>query len=179
MARPDNRQITLKPQDLLVALKLVARKGRKYSYAELSDELGLSASEVHACVKRAEVARLISATRGEETIPNSAALQEFLLHGAKYAFPATFGPVTRGIVTGYAAPPLSNHIAQSNELPPVWPDSEGPNRGVALNPLYPTVAFAVRKDPVLYELMALFDALRAGAVRERELAATLLRERLV
>jgi hypothetical protein len=63
-----------------------------------------------------------------------AALKEFLLHGAKYAFPATLGSPTRGIPTAYAAPPLVTLVSQPNELPPVWPDAEGKQRGVTFHP---------------------------------------------
>jgi hypothetical protein len=51
-------------------------------------------------------------------------------------------------------------------------------RGVALYPLYPSVPEAARKNSALYELLALFDALRAGAARERKMASDLLAERL-
>jgi hypothetical protein len=42
----------LKPQDLLVALKLVALGSERWTYASLAKDLGLSASETHACVQR-------------------------------------------------------------------------------------------------------------------------------
>lgn len=51
----------LKPQDFLLALKLVAMAGRRWTYASLANELGLSASEAHACVKRALQAELLEA----------------------------------------------------------------------------------------------------------------------
>jgi hypothetical protein len=38
---------------------------------------------------------------------------------------------------------------------------------------------AARKDPVLYELLALIDALRDGRVRERQLAQKELRAQLL
>lgn len=106
------------------------------------------------------------------------ALREFVLHGAKYSFPPSMGSTTRGIPTGYAAPPLRELIMQPDEPPPVWPHPDGQTRGVALYPLYPTVPSAAARDESLYECLALFDALRAGAARERELAHQLLSERL-
>lgn len=42
----------LKPQDFLVALKLVALGDQRWTYARLAQEVGLSASEAHASVKR-------------------------------------------------------------------------------------------------------------------------------
>ena len=42
----------LKPQDFLVALKRVGWDQQRWTYARLAQELGLSASEAHACIKR-------------------------------------------------------------------------------------------------------------------------------
>ena len=42
--------------------------------------------------------------------------------------------------------------------------------GFPIEPLYETAPKAARKDPVLYELLALIDALRDGRARERQLA---------
>ncbi len=49
----------LKPQDLLVALKLVAWGEQRWTYARLAQELGLSTSEAHASVKRGLQAGLL------------------------------------------------------------------------------------------------------------------------
>lgn len=49
----------LKPQDFLVALKLVALAGRRWTYSSMANELGLSTSEAHACVKRGLQAELL------------------------------------------------------------------------------------------------------------------------
>ncbi len=57
MKRIVNRQVTLKPQDLLVALKLALPGQKPAPYAELAEALGMSASEVHASVGRLKAAR--------------------------------------------------------------------------------------------------------------------------
>lgn len=177
MKRQGNPQAVLKPQDLVVLLKLLILGDRRRSFAELAAELSISASEVHGSVGRAMEARLAHVASDELHVTR-AALKEFLLHGAKYAFPATFGAATRGMPTAYAAPPLCSQINQSDaEMPPVWPCPDGDRRGITFYPLYPSVPQAARKDPVLYETLALFDALRGGAARERNLAAKLLEER--
>jgi hypothetical protein len=177
LKRHSNQQITLKPQDLVVLLKLLSLDDRVRTFNELGSDLAISASEVHASVGRAMKSRLLNNV-DEHLHVAKAALREFLLHGAKYAFPPTFGAATRGVPTAYAAPPLASLISQPSELAPVWPDPAGERRGMALHPLYPTVPKAARADPVLYESLALFDALRSGAARERELASQLLGERL-
>ena len=44
-------------------------------------------------------------------------------------------------------------------------------------PLYPSVPAAALRNPVLHENLALFDALRMGNARERNLAMKLFEER--
>ena len=101
-----------------------------------------------------------------------------MIHAVKYAFPAVRGEVTRGLPTSYAAAPLNREIVGSSELPPVWPFAEGTHRGVTFEPLYKTVPSAALKDPALYELLALLDAVRAGRARERRLAEDELSSRV-
>lgn len=157
----------LLPQDVLVLAKLVSYGGKRPSMAQVAADLGLSPSQVHASLKRLERSRLIAPSTSE---PQLRAVEEFLVHGVKYAFPAFRGQVTRGMPTAYAAPPLSEEIAAGNDLPPVWPDAEGEVRGLTLEPLHKAAPKAARRDPILYELLALIDALRDGRVRERQLA---------
>lgn len=148
-------------------VKLVSYGGDRPSIAQVAGDLALSPSQVHASLKRLERSRLIDAQTGR---PLLKAVEEFLIHGVKYAFPVQRGEATRGMPTAYAASPLSDQIAADGDLPPVWPDAEGEVRGVTLEPLHKSVPKAARKDPVLHELMALLDALRNGRVRERQLA---------
>jgi hypothetical protein len=129
----------------------------------------MSPSEVHGALKRAQAAHL---AHGSElnSRPNLSAIEEFLIHGLKYAFPAEHGGPTRGLPTSYAAAPLNRLIAAGDEPIPVWPHPEGKSRGIALAPLYKTVPIAAMGDPLLYEKLALVDALRDGRTRERKLA---------
>lgn len=167
--------MALKPQDVVILLKLICVGDKKWSYLSLSDALSMSPSEVHAGVQRAISARLINP---QSNFPTIRALEEFLIHGVKYAFPAERGGVTRGIPTGFAAPPLSDIIAQPDELPPVWPYPLGKVRGYEFLPLYKSVPTAAREDNLLYELLALVDAIRDGRARERDIAIKELRKRL-
>jgi hypothetical protein len=170
----------LKPQDLLVLLKLATRREVGWTYPSLAAALGLSASEVHAAVKRALLARLAVERKPGEIDVQSQNLLEFLVHGAKYAFPAARGPVTRGHPTGRAAPVLRERIVGGDDLPPVWPDPSGPTRGESLSPLYGSAAAlkAVVADPELYAAVALVDAIRGGSARERKVASDLLEKML-
>jgi hypothetical protein len=172
-----SKQIALKPQDLLVLFKMACHQDRAFTYAQLAEAVGISASEAHSSLRRAARARLVF-DADESMAIQRPALKDFVLHGARYCFPASLGAPTAGMATGHAAPPLRELLVQSEDLPPVWPQPNGSVRGVALYPLYRTVAAAAARDSKLYECLALFDALRAGTARERELAQQLLSERL-
>ena len=92
--------------------------------------------------------------------------------------PAEPGSVCRGIPTGALAPPLSGQIVSNDNDQYVWPDADGEVRGQAIEPLYPSVPHAIRKDPALHQLLALVDALRVGRARERLIASEELKRRL-
>lgn len=169
--------MALKPQDLLVVLKLWVGRGRAWNYQLLAHELGMSVAEAHNAVRRAREAGLLPS--GELSAPPSPIpIKEFLVHGAKYAFPAKLGQVTRGVPTAYAASPLKEELQAGAGLPPVWPHKDGTVRGTGVEPLYKSATEAAMTDPALYELLALLDALRMGRARERQLAAHLIEERL-
>ena len=175
MVRIITQQIALKPQDLFVLLALLARGGEAASYSELAAQTGLAASAVHSALRRAAVAGLV-AYRERRPLLLKPQLREFVIHGARFSFPAVHGRLTRGVATAYAAAPLNAVIAPSSDPPPVWPHKRGETRGVALAPLYPTVPDAALRDEKLYALLALFDALRSGQARERNVAQKMLED---
>jgi hypothetical protein len=178
MSSKINQQVTLKPQDLVVALKLALARDQPFTYASLAKELGMSASEVHASAQRCQLARLLAPSENGALRALRPAVLEFAVHGARYAFPAQLGALTRGVPTAHAAPPLNARFNAGDEPPPVWPSSEGTVRGVAVHPLYPSVPAAAKRDKELYEILSLFDALRVGAARERNMAEQMLAKRL-
>lgn len=203
----------LKPQDFLVALKLVAWGEQRWTYARLAQELGLSTSEAHGAVKRGLAAGLLLQNRGallqpmegasvaalsvQESVgiyrvtrqrvrraaqapddvaaadnpvrPHAHNLAEFALHGAKYAFPGVRLPLAVGVPTSHSAPAFAGVFAPGS-ADFVWPHPNGSVRGVGVEPLHPSVPFAAMQDVKLYELLALFDALRVGKARERGMA---------
>jgi predicted nucleotidyltransferase len=168
----------LKPQDVVVLLKLVVLGPKPWTFQSLAMELSISQSEVHAAVRRAVAAQLMTDATTATGRPVRAALLEFLIHGVKYAYPPDRGHLTRGVPTGYAAPPLNQVIVGSSDPPPVWPYAEGTVRGVAFAPLYRTVPQAAMRDSRLYELLALVDGIRDGRARERDFAVKELESRL-
>lgn len=169
--------MNLKPQDVVVALKLCVYPDARPAISVVANELSLSPSEVHGAIGRLRASRLLHGPdlKGR---PNISALEEFLIHGLKYAFPAGHGEVTRGIPTSYAAEPLKSEVSMSSDLPPVWPWHEGNTRGVAVEPLYKSVPQAALRDSNLYQYLALVDAIRDGRARERKIAERDLLRRL-
>jgi hypothetical protein len=167
--------VQLKPQDIVILLKLVGTR-QDWNYRSLAEDLFISVGEVHNALDRAAKANLFDA---HEKRPRLQSLDEFLIHGVKYAFPAERGSLTRGMPTGYAAPPLNRFFdSGEDDNPPVWPDPEGSARGYKLTPLYHSVPKAAKRDKSLYELLALIDAIRDGRARERNLAIEQLHKRL-
>lgn len=164
----------LKPQDLVVAIRLAIPPANEWTYPALAAALHMSASEVHAAVKRAAKAGLVDETT---RTARRAALLEVLVHGARYFMPPVWTSVTRGIPTAHAAAPLATAVLPDG-LPPVWPHAEGTVRGQGLKPIYRSVPDAALDDAIFHEWLALVDAIRAGRARDRELAKALLAERL-
>jgi hypothetical protein len=164
----------LKPQDLLVLFKVAAHPRQRWTYAALGEALSMSASEVHASVKRAVVAGLAVVRGRGDWSPIRPALLEFALHGVRYVWPAVSGPVKRGVPTGFGAAPLVGKISATTGEAPVWAYATGSAKGPSLSPIYRTAPQAALADPRLHRLLALLDAVRAGRARERALAAELL-----
>lgn len=177
MRRASSRQWVLKPQDLAVALKLVALNGEWLPYAALGEALRMSRFEAHAAMQRLIAARLVAEVDGPPR-PVMAALRQFMVSGAPYVYPVVRGEMTIGFPTAHGVSPLKEKMVATNEPPPVWPHPEGKARGQGILPLYENLPLAAKEDTTLYELLALFDALRGGQARERELAKKLLEERL-
>ena len=168
--------MTLKPQDIVILLKMVAQGREPWSYNQLAYELGMSASEVHAGVKRAVQVGLMQVEEGWG-YPDVDALAEFLVHGVRYAFAPERGGMVQGVPTAYSAAPLKGQVDLADELPTVWPEEGGPVRGLEFSPLYRSVPLAAQRDPGLYELLVLVDALRVSHAG-RELAVSELYKRL-
>lgn len=164
----------LRSQDVFILLKLVGYNEKRPPYSAIAKDIGISQSEINASVKRLQSARLLHPSSRSHSelseVPLLDAVEEFLIHGVKYAFPPSHGTIVRGMPTSYAAEPLASQIASSDEPIPVWPDPKGEKRGLAMMPLYRSVPEAARRDPELYARLALVDAIRDGGARQRKLA---------
>ncbi|MFO7958369.1 MAG: hypothetical protein R6X33_14880 [Candidatus Brocadiia bacterium] len=164
----------MRPQDVVILLKILCFQDDAWRQKDIAAELSISQSEVSEALARSALTGLMA--RDKRTVHRKA-LQEFLLHGLKYVFPAMPGPIVRGMPTAHSAEPLRGMIRGDGEMY-VWPYDHGNARGQAIEPLYRTVPEAAAESECLHRLLAVTDALRVGRARERNLAAQKLREML-
>lgn len=164
----------MRPQDVVLLLKMITKNEQEWFQRPLAEELYLSQSEISESISRSKYAGLIAYSSKKV---NRQALMEFLQFGLSYVFPQHPAAIVRGIATAHSAPPL-NEIITSSELY-VWPSAKGNVRGQSITPLYPSVIEAIKRDPELYELLALVDAIRVGKAREKEIAIKELRNRIL
>lgn len=189
----------MKSQDILILLKLVSLSRQQesgaipaadgsanlnavsdcYSARGLAAALGISKTEVNASINRSIAVGMAKHDRVTgHPKANSRALLEFICHGLKYVFPAKPAEIARGIPTAFEAPALKGALMSAGEYIYVWPDAKGNEKGQSVSPLFKSVPEAVKKDPLLYEYLALVDAIRLGNPRESKLAISVLEERL-
>ncbi|MCB2206019.1 hypothetical protein KQI65_14855 [bacterium] len=163
----------MKPQDVVILLKIIALNSDRWQQLPLAHSLSMSQSEVSQSVARSRYAGLLDDT-GKRVMRK--ALHDFLQHGLAVVFPAKPGAIVRGMPTAHSAAPLNLEISSNDNY--VWPFALGEVRGHGIAPLYPSVPQAARDDARLYELLSLVDALRVGRAREKNLAIQELKNRI-
>jgi hypothetical protein len=166
-------QISMKPQDVVVLLKVIALNNDNWQQIPLAYSLKMSQSEVSQSVARSKFAGLLSDS-GKKVMRQ--ALYDFLQYGLAVVFPVKPGAVVRGIPTAHSTAPLNKEISSGEDY--VWPFAKGNVRGHGITPLYATVPQAALDDEQLYALLALADALRVGKIREKNIAVQELKNRI-
>ncbi len=166
--------ISMKPQDILLLLKIISMEDENWNQKPTAEALNMSQSEVSESVARSKYAGLLG-PKGKKVM--RLALMDFLEKGIRYVFPQHPGAVVRGMPTSHSAPPLNQEIQSTEHY--VWPSGKGSVRGHGIAPIYPSVVEAALNDTKLYELLALVDALRVGRARERAIATKELRKRII
>lgn len=162
----------MKPQDLVILLKIISLKNQEWRVVDLALSLFLSQSEVSKALERLFNSGLIDESK---RVPARSALYDLIVNAVKYIFPVKPGRISRGIPTSHSANPLSlKFVSESNY---VWPYLEGKMKGESIEPLYKNLPKAVLNDQKLHELLALVDAIRVGKVREQDLARKELKKR--
>ena len=164
----------MRPQDVLILLKIILLEKKSFLLKDLSMGLGISSSEVTESINRSVIAGLLA--EDKRTLMKKTFF-EFLIHGLPYVFPQKPGAIVPGMPTAHSAPPLNQEF-KSEDLY-VWPDPKGNVRGQMIEPFHPEQINAAKNDPKLYELLALCDALRVGKVREKKMAEEELKRRIL
>lgn len=159
-------QPSLRPFDIAVALRLVVVPEDRYE--PLAIALATSTSAVHRAVARLQHAGICGA--GSRTVHESA-LHEFLVYGARYAFPAVRGPEKAGLPTAGAHPELTAVLGgEENARVLVWPMEDGLVRGEALVPLFNGLTKVASRDARLHKMLACVDGIRVGTPHQRRAA---------
>lgn len=165
----------MRPQDIVVLLKIHLLGEKSWYNSDLAKLLYISPSEISEILNRCKIARLIDSSKRKV---NRTSFFEFLIYGLKYVFPAELGAIVKGIPTAHSAPPLNDVISAENNYY-VWKHAEGTHRGQEIEPLYKKFPKVAQEDQALYELLALIDSIRIGKAREVNIATEELKKRLI
>ncbi|OQP59284.1 hypothetical protein [Niastella populi] len=165
----------MRPQDIVVLLKIIAKEGNNWHNKNLSEELFISASEVSESLRRSGIAGLIDKEKKKKVFRQS--LMEFLQHGIRFVFPVLPGTLVNGIPTAHSHPFMRTHFSSESDY--VWPDSRGYDRGLSIEPLYKNQVKAAKLDANLYKMLALVDVIRVGRVRETIVAVDELKKMIL
>jgi len=163
----------MRPQDIVVLLKIIVLNNYKWRQLELSKMLYMSQSELSEGMNRCKIAALVDERK---KVVDKSALFEFLVHGIKYVFPLEAGRLVYGLKTAHSTESLQNLFPNSDEDVFVWEMKGGTVKGQSLTPLHKNVALAAKDDPKLHELLALVDIIRLGVAEESTIAVAKLKE---
>lgn len=155
----------IRPQDIVILLKIVSLENKDWKINDLSKELFISQSEVSESLNRSQISGLIDESKRKV---RKRALFDFIKYGLKYVFPVKPTYITIGFPTAHSSEPLSKIIISNDFY--VWESEKGTMKGQAIEPLYKNVIKAVEKDANLYKLLSLVDVFRVGKPREINLA---------
>jgi predicted transcriptional regulator len=164
----------MRPQDIVILLKIITSTKKDWQYRDLSADLHISISEISASLHRSHIAGLIDESKRRV---HRQSLMEFIEHGLHYVFPQVPGTLVTGLATAHAHECFKHQI--ESDVVYVWPDDNGNVRGLSITPLHQAVSSAARKDDRLYKLLACIDVIRIGRVREKKIALTALKKEIL
>jgi hypothetical protein len=164
----------MRPQDIVILLKLVSLKDQTWQFRDISSGLFIPISEISVSLKRSEKAGLY---HSETKTLHRQSLMEFIQYGFKYVFPTLPGTILTGVPTAHSHSFYKSTF--KTEQLYVWPFEDGKERGLAIEPLHPNVPKAALKDENLYRLLASMDILRVGKVREQKMAIEELKKNIL
>lgn len=164
----------MRPQDVVVLIKIIISKQDQWQYRDLASDLFLSVSEISESLSRSHIAGLVDDSK-RRVFQQS--FMEFLEHGLRYVFPQQPGTMVVGVPTAHSQAFFKRKFPA--ELEYVWPYLDGQARGLAISPLYAGVPKAALKDEQLHKLLASIDILRVGRAREKKIALEELRKSIL
>ncbi|MBI9054760.1 MAG: winged helix-turn-helix transcriptional regulator [Bacteroidales bacterium] len=147
----------MRPQDIVVLLKIIALKHNDWYNSDLAQSLKISPSVISEVLNRCKMAGLIDSKKRKVNI-NS--FIEFLIYGFRYVIPTQPGAIVKGIPTAHSASPIKEHISSGSDIY-VWANAKGTHRGQAIEPLFKSIPKIVQEDKGFYELLIIIDTIRA------------------
>lgn len=149
------RQGTLRPQDIIVAIAIL-KWGQETPQKVLAEKLYLSPAEIVKSLKRLENSQLLDTAKKVD----KSALLNFIKYGLRIAFPAQVGSLRKGIKTSLSNIRLQKSLKKKPDISYVWETNNGKAVGQAVTPLYPGVCNLAHKDKDFYELISSIEAVR-------------------
>lgn len=141
----------------------------KYTLKSLEASTGISKSQISLSLKRCIEVRLLFMDSGKPLV-NKRALFDIIKYAIPYVFPIEKTASTKGIPISFASPFLYHKIMATKQMPLVWPDPKGFILGDGIIPINKAVPHAVKRDPLLYEILVLIESVRMNSPREKKIA---------
>jgi hypothetical protein len=156
----------LKPQDVLILSKLIVCKSNPILQKDLSETLHISRAEISFGFERLKNANLISEDKKNV---NQLASLEFLQHALKYLFPVEKGGIDRGYAIGPSFTFFKKKVVHGEELPFIWPDANGPEKGMTIFPFFKKLVRASNNDEKLFHFLNVIEIFRGvGGIRHQK-----------
>lgn len=146
---------SIKPEDVLVLLKIAAHNNERWDAVTLSQELGHTPEEVAEAMRRLQSFGFFDLD-GKIILSY---VKKFLIFDLHDLFPAIPGKMTKGLLTGGKPGTfLDPHLPYTSIW--VWPHDNGSDHGFEIIPLSPHCCFACLNDSRLKDLLAVTETLR-------------------
>lgn len=160
----------MRPEDVLVLLKIAVIESSDWTPYALSLELGYSEEHILESIARLKEAGLLQMNR-----PHTQKLKKFILEELPERYPVVPGKLTRGMYTGFSAQAgYSFGVPRTSTW--VWPKEDGQDWGQEIEPLSPNCCFAVLQDRKLKDVLSIIETLRVKGQDARIWADVLLRQ---
>ncbi len=155
----------MRPLDIVVLLKIISYQNFDWKTRDLAYDLEISLSEISESLNRSMIGGLLDGTKKKVF---KRIFFDFLRYGIRYVFPQIPSSLAIGMPTAHSAPIMREKIISEEKY--IWADLKGTVKGETIEPLFRSVPNACKKDPILYDMLALVDVLRIGKAKEIKIA---------